>query len=139
MATKFMGRSRNAQPKDLLGANIAVFRISASLSVSVGDTYVIGKLPNRAIPVSAVFYPQGQIEAKFGTSASLSLFFSSATFVLAAYFNSKGLGSAEQISLSDDVPVNYEHVTMVANVGLSLGYMGDLIVTYVMPGQGLRQ
>jgi hypothetical protein len=137
MATRYMGRVLNTQPMDRLGTNTAVFHISASLSISVGDTYVIGKLPNRAIITDAVFYPQGQVEAKFGTSASLSLFFGSATYVAGAYWNSKNLGPALQISLSDDAAVRYENVVMVANLGLSTGYIGDLIVNYVMPGQGL--
>ncbi len=136
MATQYMGRVYNSQPQDRLGTNTSVFRISASLSLSVGDTYVIGKLPNGAIPCDAVFYANGQVEAKFGISASLSLFFASATFVAGAYWNTKNLGSALAVSLSDDAAVRYENVTMVANAGLSLNYIGDLIVTYVMPGQG---
>lgn len=130
-----MGRALNSQPVGRLGTNTAVFHISASLSVSVGDTYVIGKLPNGAILAEAVFYPQGQVEAKFGTSASLSLFFASATYVAGPYWNAKNLGPSVQISLSDDAALRYENVVMVPSLGLSLGYIGDLIVTYVMPGQ----
>lgn len=135
MATRFMGRVLNSQPQFSRGTNTAVFHISASASLSVGDTWVIGKLPHGAIPCHAVFYAQGQIEAKFGTSASLELFLDSATFVSGAYTSSKLLGPSQAISVSDDIALRFERVTMVSNLGLSLGYIGDLIVTYVMPGQ----
>jgi hypothetical protein len=135
MATRFMGRVLNSQPQFGRGTNTAVFHISASASLSSGDTWVIGKLPHGAIPVQAVFYTQGQVEAKFGTSASLELFLDSATFVAGAYFSTKLLGPSQAISVSDDIALRFERVTMVANAGLSLGYVGDLVVTYVMPGQ----
>lgn len=138
MATLFMARSLNSPAaQHVPGMGAAIFHISASLSISGGDTWVIGKLPNRAIPLFSVFYPAGQVVAKFGTSASQELFFNSSTYSAGTNMGTNRLGRAFQISLSDDVAVNYETVTMVATGGISLGVIGDLLVTYVMPGQGL--
>ena len=47
------------------------------------------------------------------------------------------LGYAMQISLSDDARVQYENIVMVGTAGQSVGYVGDLIVHYKMPGQTL--
>lgn len=143
MATRQLGvSSRNQAQVVHAGTNTVVFHISASTSISTADTYVIGRLPHGAIPTLAVFYPAAQIQAKFGTSASLSLFLASATYSVAnaalggAVYSTKRLGTAFQISVSDDAAVRYEVVTMsgLAN-GTSLGYVGDLVISYVMPGQ----
>lgn len=143
MATRNLGNSLRNQPQAVhAGTNTALFRISSSVTVSVGDTWVVGKLPNRAIPVGAVFFPAAQVNAKFGTSASLELFFVSDTYSTAAGAQGGGiqsnlrLGSAQQISISDDAIIQYENVTMVAGTtDLSLAYFGDLVVTYIMPPQ----
>lgn len=140
MATVYMADWSAAAPTSRRGPNIALFRISASTTVSVGDTWVVGKLPHGAIPVGAVFYAAAQVNAKFGTSASLELFFVSDTYSTVAGNQGGGvqsnlrLGSAQQISVSADATVRFENVTMVAGTtDASLGYIGDLVVTYLMP------
>ncbi len=133
MATQYLSGAETAKPRGQRGPNIVVFRISASLSLSVADTWVIGSLPANAIPVGAVFFPAAQVNAKFGTSASLELFFVSDTYSTAVGAQGGGiqsnrpLGTAQQLAADDNV-------TMVAGTtDASLGFIGDLIVTYVMP------
>lgn len=127
------------------GTNTAVFKVSLSASWSSGDVHVIGKLPNAAIPTDAVFYagaasPAGFI-AKFGTSASQEMFGASQSWSLLGPRGTVALtrryGSFAQVSLSDEVMPRFERVVMVATAGISIGHVGDLIVTYVMPGQTL--
>jgi hypothetical protein len=144
MATVKVGLGAdNAQPETLhVGDNVAVCKISLSTSWSSGDVHVIGKLPNRAIPLDWVWYtgaasPAGLI-AKFGTSASQELFFVSDSYGDAVqYRNIKKAGTGIQVSLSDDARVLYENIVMVATGGISIGHVGDLIVFYKMPGQTL--
>lgn len=123
------------------GVNAAIFKVSLSVSWSSGDIHKIGKLPHGAIPLGAVFYPgaalSGVAVAKFGTSASQELFLASATYSQAAYTSTRKLGPQMQISVSDDPGLAYEWVTMVATAGVSVGYVGDLVVNYKMPGQQL--
>ena len=75
MATVRIGLgATNAQAEQLhVGDNVAVCKISLSASWSSGDIHVIGKIPNGAIPLDAVFYPGAALAAtavaKFGTSA----------------------------------------------------------------------
>lgn len=133
------------------GPNVLICRVSLSATISAGDIHRIGKLPHGAIPLDAVFFPSTNITTlstgpnlRFGTSASASLFFDAASYSVASaqlVRCSKGLGSAKQISLSDDAMPRYEWVTMTgaaggAGVG-SVGYQGDLVVYYKMPGQTL--
>jgi len=125
-----------SQPKAVhAGVNMAVFRLSTSVTLSVGDVYQIGKLPHGAIPTDAVWYPgpaqPAGFVAKFGTSASQDLFLASATYSIATR-TARPLGPRQQISLSDGQTVRYENVVAVPTVGVSVGYQGDLIVTYVL-------
>lgn len=120
----------------------AVFRISLSVSVSIGDVHRIGKIPHGAIPVDAVFIPGTALAAngciaKFGTSASQDLFFFSASLSTGGTIRTtRALGTAQQISLSDDRMPRYESITMVnTGTAMSVGFMGDLVVYYRMPGQ----
>ncbi len=143
MATVKVGLGLDGnQPEQVhVGANVAVCKVSLSTSWSSGDVHVIGKLPNGAIPLDAVFYigaatPAGFI-AKFGTSASQELFFASASYSLQPTRCLRKIGTAQQISISDDARVLYENITMVATAGTSIGHVGDLIVYYKMPGQTL--
>lgn len=143
MATVKVGLGADgAQPESNLVINTLICKVSLSLTLSVGDIHLIGKLPNHAIPLDAVFYPGAGAAAgtvaKFGTSASQELFFASATYSQAAapiYRLNRKIGTAQQISISDDARVLYEYVTMVGTAGLSVGHVGDLIVTYKLPGQ----
>ncbi len=128
-----------------VGDNIALIRISLSLSVSAGDIHRIGKLPHGAIPLDAVFIPGSALPAngaiaKFGTSASNDLFFLSASLSVAGGMIrcSRALGTGQQISLSDDKMPRFEAITMVNTATLmSVGFMGDLVIFYKMPGQSL--
>lgn len=142
MATRQIGAYQVGQaPAVHAGTNALVIRISVSATVSPTDTWQIGKLPVNAIPTDAIFYGgtatgQGTFCAKFGTSASPSAFFASATYSNAVYRASgKRLGTSAQTSLSDDKMPRYVPVQMIATEGATLGYLGDLIVYYVMPGQ----
>src|SRR5688572_20401033 len=106
MATVTLGLADRNQPEMVEnGINVAICKISLSASLSVGDVHRVGKLPNGAIPVDAVFYPGaatgGAAVFKFGTSASQELFFGSATYSIVSR-TTRRLGTAQQISLSDD-------------------------------------
>lgn len=134
--------ARNQAEQVENGINVAICHISLSVSHSwsSGDVHRIGKLPNGAIPLDAVFYPGtatgGAAVFKFGTSQSQELFFASATYSVMTR-TSRRLGLAAQVSISDDAQVLYDWVTMVATAGVSVGAIGDLIVFYKMPGQTL--
>ncbi len=143
MATVTLGAAGINQPEGVhVGLNAAIFKVSLSTSWSSGDIHRIGKLPHGAIPLGAVFYGgsanSGATVAKFGTSASQELFLASATYSNAAYTSTRKLGPQMQISLSDDAAnPNFEWVTAVLTAGASIGYIGDLVVQYKMPGQTL--
>lgn len=126
------------------GVNAAILHLSFSTTFSPTDTIVIGRLPVNAIPLDAVFYGGtatsiGTFVAKFGISASLSLFFSSATYSAARYQSpaAKRLAVAAQASLSDDKMPRYVNVTMVSAAGATIGWVGDLVIYYKVPGQTL--
>lgn len=143
MATKTI---HSQQPEAVhVGLNVMLCRISLSISNSIGDVHIIGRLPVNAIPVDAIFYggaaftdaSTGAI-IKLGTSASTELFFASDTYSSnqdTALRCSRPLGTAQKISLSDESMPRYDNVVFVASdAGTSLGHIGDLIVSYVMPG-----
>lgn len=120
------------------GANIAVCRISISATTSAGDVLLIGKLPNGAIPVDAVFYTGAAFAAngiwKFGWSASQAALLASASYSLAV--NRGGVSLANtQISISDDARVLYEYIVAVPAAAITVGHHGTLMVTYKLPGQ----
>lgn len=137
MATRTMLSATRSQPQQVhAGLNVVPIRISASVTISVGDTWVIGKIPHGAIPIDAVFFPAAQTNAKFGTSASLEQFLISATYSIGLNRSTVRMGTAFQISVSDDAAVRYENIVMTAGTtDKSLGYFGDFVVSYVMPGQ----
>lgn len=145
MATVDLSAYTGNQPEAVqVGDNVAICRISLSVTLSVGDVHRIGKIPHGAIPLDAVFYAGSALAAnasilKLGTSASNDLFFASATYSFAGsvYRTTRPLGTAQQISLSDDKMPRYEALTLVGTAGLSIGFVGDLIVYYKMPGQTL--
>lgn len=149
MATITLSNADRNQPEAVqVGDNVAICKISLSVSVSAGDIHRIGKLPHGAIPLDWVFYPGAAFTntslghtVKFGTSASQDMFFASATISSTpqvALRNTRPLGTRQQISLSDDVMPRYEYITMVNTAALmSVGHMGDFIVFYKMPGQTL--
>lgn len=128
------------------GLNTLICRVSLSATASLDSVWRIGKLPHGAIPVDAIFYPGAAAPAgfvtRFGTSASTEMFFASDSWAEAAgtnYRTARQLGTAMQISLSDDAMPRYQYVTMGGGVaiGITVGHMGDLIVFYKMPGQTL--
>jgi hypothetical protein len=139
MATVKTGACNANQPRALhAGLICELMRLSLSVSNSVGDVVQFGKLPHGAIPIDAVFYPGSAIAqtvAKFGTSASQELFFASATYSVAVARTTRPLGTAKQISLSDDFMPRYEHVVAVLTAAASVGFIGELAVFYRMPGQ----
>lgn len=143
MATVDLGSYTRGVPEQvLIGENIEICHISLSVSNSVGDIVRVGKIPHGAIPTNAIFITGSALAAnagilKMGTSASNDLFFSSATYSFAGsvYRTSRPLGTAQQISLSDDKMPRYEAITFVATGGVSIGFVGDLLVYYKLPGQ----
>jgi len=129
-----------AQPEMIeTGDNVLVCKISLSATTSVGDVLLIGKLPNGAIPVDAVFYGgaalQDGCDAAFGLSRSVLMFLASASYSLAAFRSPRRLGTAMQLSISDDARVLFDYIVMTTSEQLSVGHMGDLVVRYKMPGQ----
>jgi hypothetical protein len=145
MATVRVGLGANGANAEQVhvGCNVAVCKVSLSVSWSSGDVHVIGKLPNGAIPLDWVWYPgaasPAALIAKFGTSASQELFLASDSYAetQTLYRNIKRAGPDIQISLSDDARVLYENIVMVATAGISIGNVGSLVVFYKMPGQTL--
>lgn len=149
MATITLSNADRNQPEGQhVGDNIAICRISLSVSVSAGDIHRIGKIPHGAIPLDAVFIPGAAFTntslghtVKFGTSASMDLFFASATISLTTQTVqrvTRPLGTRQQISLSDDAMPRFDYITMVNTAALmSVGHIGDLVVWYKMPGQTL--
>src|SRR6185295_11624822 len=126
-----------------VGTVALICNVSLSISWSSGDVHVIGRLPNRAIPIDWVWYPgaasPAALIAKFGTSASQELFLVSDSYAetQTLYRNIKRAGPDIAISLSDDARVLYENIVMVATAGISIGNVGSLVVQYKMPGQTL--
>lgn len=126
-----------------VGANVAICKVSLSLSWSSGDVHVIGRLPNGAIPLDWVWYPGASAAttmiAKFGTSASQELFLVSDSYAetQTLYRNIKRAGPDIQISISDDARVLFENIVGVFTAGVSIGNVGSLVVFYKMPGQTL--
>lgn len=145
MATVKVGAGAdNAQPEQVhVGVNVLVCKVSLSASWSSGDIHVIGKLPNTAIPLDAVFYPGAATGAtfiaKFGTSASQELFLASDSYGTnegtLLHRSIRPLGTAKALAISDDARVLYENIVMVATANTSVGHVGDLVVYYKMPGQ----
>lgn len=145
MATVTTSAGNLNQPEAIeKGLNTLICRVSLSATASLDSVWRIGKLPTGAIPVDAIWYPAAAagtaFVTRFGTSASTELFFASDSWAETATLNyrtNRVLGTAQQISLSDDAMPRYQFVTMGGGVaiGVSVGHMGDLIVFYKMPGQ----
>lgn len=137
--------SNVGQPEAIhIGLVTRICRISLSATASLDSTWIIGRLPHGAIPVDAVFFPGAAAPtgfvARFGTSASTELFFASDSWAESGVLNYRTagrLGTAQQISLSDDFMPRYQNITMGGGVaiGVSIGHVGDLVVYYKMPGQ----
>lgn len=130
-----LGKS-GAQPQGLhAGPNQVVCRISLSATTSAGDVLRIGKLPNGAIPTDVVFYPGAAFAAgiwKFGISASDAAFIASATVSVMVRGN---VALSWQLSLSDDARVLFDYITGTPSAVVTVGHQGNLVVSYVMPGQ----
>jgi hypothetical protein len=129
-----------AQPQGLhAGPNVVVCRISVSATTSAGDVLRVGKLPQGAIPTDVVFYPgaafvQNTIH-KAGISASQAAFISSKSFSTSVIRGDVALSWG--LSLSDDARVLFDYITVTPSAVVSVGHFGNLVVSYVMPGQTL--
>ncbi|MHB1329652.1 MAG: hypothetical protein ACYC2K_15750 [Gemmatimonadales bacterium] len=137
MANVDVGLGRDsAQPQTVhAGVNQIVCRISLSATTSVGDVLRIGKLPNGVIPTDSVFYPGPAFAAgiwKFGWSASQAAFIASATLSVTTRGN---VPLTANISLSDDARVLYEPIVGVPAAVVTVGFQGNLVVSYILPGQ----
>jgi hypothetical protein len=119
------------------GLNAVVCRISVSATTSAGDVLRVGKLPHGAIPTEAVFYPGAAFVAntihKAGISASQAAFISSKSYSGGVVAGDVAL--TWQLSLSSDARVLYEYITMTPTSVITAGHYGNLVVSYVMPGQ----
>ena len=143
MSTISLGLVDKAQPEAAhVGLNVATCRVSLSASWSSTDIHRIGKLPHGAIPLEAIWYPGSAFAAtgiaKFGTSASAEMFLVSDSYAESGttiYRSIAQLGTSKQISLSDDAMPRFEYITMTATAGVSIGFVGELVVYYRMPGQ----
>lgn len=130
-----LGQDRHQPEAVENGINTVVCRISLSATTSAGDVLRIGKLPNGAIPTDVVFYPAAAFAAgiwKFGWSASQAAFIASATVSVMTRGN---VPLTANISLSDDARVMYEYIVGVPAAAVTVGYQGNLVVSYKMPGQ----
>lgn len=137
--------SNVGQPEAIhIGLNTRICRVSLSATASLDSTWIIGRLPHGAIPVDAIWYPGAAAGTafvnRFGTSASTELFFASDSWAESGTLNyrtNRALGTAQQVSLSDDFMPRYQNITMGGGVaiGVSVGHMGDLVIFYKMPGQ----
>ena len=127
------------------GANFLICHISLSVSNTptlTTDTYIVGKLPQGAYILDAVFYPGAANAAaavfKVGTSASVEALFASASYSVAVYrYTVPKAPTVTQISISDDQMPRYENVVFSPMIAVSVGHVGDVVVTYKMPGQTL--
>ncbi len=145
MATVTLGNAASNNPETVEnGSNPVICHVSLSVTLSVGDVHRIGKIPHGAIPLDCVWYPGSAFAAtgiaKFGTSASQEFFLASDSYAesgTALYRNIRQLGTAKQISLSDDAMPRFDWITMVGTAGISVGFVGDLVIWYKMPGQTL--
>jgi hypothetical protein len=124
--------------------NSLICHVSFSVSgtFSSTDDFIVGRLPHGAIPLDCVFYPGAAMPValqvfKFGTSASLELFFASASYSGNAIFRTTrdNLATRQRISLSDDAMPRYENLIYSPTLVGSVGHVGDFVVTYKMPGQ----
>jgi hypothetical protein len=146
MATVTLGNVNLGQAEAVhAGTNCGIYRVSLSATASLDSVWRIGKLPHGAIPLEAIWYPGAAAPAtfvtRFGTSASTELFFASDSWAEAAgtnYRTPRQLGTARQVSLSDEAMPRFEYVTMGGGVAIdiSVGHMGDLVVFYKLPTQG---
>ena len=145
MATVTLDRAAKTQAEAFeKGVNALICRVSLSATASLDSTWRIGKLPHGAILLDAIWYPGAAAPTgfvtRFGISASTEMFFASdswAETALVPYRTARQLGTARQISLSDDAMPRFEYVTMGGGVAIavSVGHMGDLVLYYKMPGQ----
>lgn len=147
MATYTLGNVAKNQPEAVeQGPNVVICHVSLSVTLSLDGLIRIGKLPHGAVPLDAVWYSAAAagtaFVTRFGTSASTEMFFASDSWAEATgqiYRTTRQMGTAVAVSLSDDAMPRFEHITMGGGValGVSVGFLGDLIVYYKMPGQTL--
>lgn len=135
MATLTLG---NVKPAGYVhaGLNVLYCKVSLSVTLSVGDVHIIGRLPHGAIPIEAIFYAGADSPAtfigKFGISASQEAFFTSDSWadVTTCIRSTPRLGTIRRVSASDEQVGRWENVTMVATAGCSVGHVCDLVVYY---------
>lgn len=135
MGTQTIGTGRTPAKRLHSGVNQIAKRVSLSVSHSSGEVLKVAPLPNGAVVTDVVFYPGAALVAnsvlRVGTSASAEMYMASATYT-ALVHASRGLGDRFKISLSDDVPKLEEWLTLSPITQQSVGYLGDVIVSYIM-------
>ena len=117
------------------GLQAVAKRVSLSVSQSSGEVLNCIPLPHGAVVTDVVFYPGSALTAnsvlRIGTSASAEMYMASATYTALAHAT-RGLGDRFRISVSDESPVRYEWLTLSPITQASVGYLGDVIVTYML-------
>jgi hypothetical protein len=145
MANVILGNVAGNQPESVhAGVIAAICRISISATTSAGDVLKIGKLPNRAIPLEAVFYTGAafvsNLITKFGLSGTEAAILTSDSYSVApgVYRNDVNLALlASYTSKSDEATQRFTYITCTPTDVLTAGHYGTLIVTYKIPGQSL--
>lgn len=143
MANVNIGFTSTNQPEGVhAGVNAAVCRISISATTSAGDVLRIGKLPQRAIPLDAVFYPGAALVtntiAKFGVSGSEAAFLSSKSYSTAGAVERGNVNLSTLTALlskSDEATQRFTYITCTPTDALTAGHYGTLVVFYKVPGQ----
>lgn len=143
MANVTLGPAGVNQPEAVhAGVNSAVCIISISATSSAGDVLRIGKLPNRAIPLDAVFYVGAALATntilKFGVSGSEAAFLTSKSYSTAGAVERGNVSLAGLVGLlskSDAATQLFTYITCTPTVAVTAGQIGVLVVTYRLPGQ----
>ena len=136
MGTQTLGSGRTPAKQVHVGLQAVAKRISLSVSHSSGEILNCIPLPHGAVVTDVVFYPGSALTAnsvlRIGTSASAEMYLASATYTTVVARATRGLGDRFKISLSDDAAVRYEWLTVSPITQQSVGYLGDVIVTYML-------
>jgi hypothetical protein len=144
MANVTIKTGLNQAEVNATGINAAICRVSISATTSAGDVLRIGRLPHKAIPLDAVFYPGAAFVDngihKFGLSGTEACFLSSDTYSLTmapirANVNPNLLEA--YTSKSDEAPARFTYITTTPTAVLTAGHHGTFVVFYKLPGQTL--
>lgn len=136
MGTQTLGSGNTPAKRLHAGLQAVAKRVSLSVSHSNGEVLNCIRLPHGAVVTDVVFYPGSALKAdsvmRVGTSASAEMYLPSATYTSVVARATRGLGDRFKISLSDDAAKQFEWLTVSPITQQSVGYLGDVIVTYML-------